>query len=182
MAVFVSLFRAINVGGNNKVSMVALKGLHEELGLQNVVTYLQTGNVIFESDEKTDSTHLAGKIRKEFEKNFGFSPEVMVRTAAEIMQISEENPFLGHPEKETKWIVVMFLSGSPDVAAKEALLSAYTGPEEMVVKGQELYAYYTNGIGRSKLTNALIEKKLKMSGTGRNWNTVSKLLELTRRI
>ncbi len=182
MAVFVSLFRAINVGGNNKVSMVALKELHEELGLQNVVTYLQTGNVIFETDEKTDSTYLAGKIGKEFEKKFGFRPEVMVRTAAELMQISEENPFLGHPEKEAKWIVVMFLSDSPDEAAKEGLLSAYAGPEEMVVKGQELYAYYTNGIGRSKLTNALIEKKLKMPGTGRNLNTVSKLVELTRRI
>lgn len=181
MAVFVSLFRAINVGGNSKVSMAALKEIHEEMGLKNVTSYLQTGNVVFGSEEESDSDKLAGQIKKEFEKKFGFTTEVMVRAAAELKEISNKNPFLDQPEKETKWVVVLFLSGSPDDKAVEALKNAYAGPEEMVVKGKELYAYYTNGIGNSKLTNVFIEKKLKVLGTGRNWNTVSKLLEMTGR-
>ena len=179
MAVYVSLFRAINVGGNNAVRMDALKELHESLGFSKVATLLQTGNVVFESDE-TGPAQLAGRIAREFEKKFGFYSEVMVRTPAELKEMLSKNPFLNQPEKETKWITVMFLSGSPDDEAKKALLNSYSGPEEIFIDGQEMYIYYTNGIGRSKLTNALIEKKLKVHGTGRNWNTVTKLLQMTK--
>jgi len=177
MAIFVSLFRAINVGGSGKVGMATLKEMHEALGLKNVVTYLQTGNVVFESDE-TDPTKLAGQIGQEFEKKFGFQAETIVRTSAQLKELFDKNPFLNQSEKETKWVVVMFLNACPDAQAKQALLSSYPGPEELVITDQELYIYYSNGIGRSKLTNALIEKKLKVAGTGRNWNTVTKLLEM----
>lgn len=179
MATFVSLFRAINVGGNNAVKMPVLKELHETLGLTKVSSYLQTGNVVFESDE-ADPAQLAARIKKEFEKTFGFSTEVMVRSAAELKALFNKNPYLNQPEKETKWIVIMFLSASPNEQAKEALLKAYTGPEEFVIEENELYIYYPEGIGRSKLSNAFIEKKLKVLGTGRNWNTVTKLLELVQ--
>ena len=178
MPVFVSLFRAINVGGN-QVKMADLKELHEALGLKMVATLLQTGNVVFES-EATDSAQLARQLSQEFEKRFGFYSEVMVRTAVELKELVNHNPFLDQPGKETKWIVVMFLSASPDKQAQQNLLSSYSGPEEISIAGREMYIYYTNGIGRSKLTNALIEKKLKVLGTGRNWNTVTKLLEMTK--
>lgn len=178
MAIYLSLFRAINIGGNSKVSMAALKELHEALGLCNVATYLQTGNVVFESPE-TDQAKLAVQLKKEFGQRFGFETEVMVRTAAELKEVFNKNPFLNQPAKEPKWVLVLFLASRPADQDIEALLKAYDGPEELHVIGCELYAYYTNGIGRSKLTNAYIEKKLKTLGTGRNWNTVTKLLEMT---
>ena len=74
--------------------------------------------------------------------------------------------------KESKWVVVMFLATRPERSALEDLQKSYAGPEEFYLVGQELYIYYPNGIGRSKLSNALIEKKLKTMGTGRNWNTI----------
>lgn len=180
MAVFVSLFRAINVGGNNHVKMDALKQLHEELGLRNVTHYLQTGNVVFESDE-SDPAQLAGQLAKAFEQRFGFKSEVIIRSADEIKEVFSQNPFINQPEKDPKFILVYFLTGHPGEEAKQALLSSYTGPEEIFVTGKEAFIYYTEGVGRSKLSNTLIEKRLKVSGTGRNWNTVSKLLEMTRR-
>ena len=180
MASYVSLFRAINVGGNNQVKMAALKAIHEALGFSNVTTYLQTGNVVFEYDE-ADPTQLAGQISNAFEQQFGFHSEVMVRSAAQIKLLFNHNPFLQQPEKEAKWIVVMFLAGCPESQVWQAFLESYAGPEELFSSDQELYIYYTNGIGRSKLSNALIEKKLKVLGTGRNWNTVTKLLEMTHK-
>jgi uncharacterized protein (DUF1697 family) len=182
MPILVSLFRAINVGGNAKVSMAALKELHESLGLTKVATYLQTGNVVFDSpDLDLDPDQLAARLSLEFEKKFGFPTTVMVRTAAELAEIFDKNPFREQPEKLSKWVVVLFLTGHPTESAIADLRKSYTGPEEIRVIGREMYAYYTNGIGTSKLSNSLIEKKLKTSGTGRNWNTVTKLLEMTRR-
>jgi len=180
MATFVSLFRAINVGGNNLVRMDALKAMHEALGLKNVSTYLQTGNVVFDSDD-TDPNQLAAQIAIEFEKTFGFRSEVMVRTAAELKEIFNKNPFYNQPEKETRWVAVIFLTAQPDQQAQQALLNNYKGLEELFVIDQELFVYYPDGIGRSKLTTAVIEKNLKVAGTGRNWNTVIKLLEMTQR-
>jgi uncharacterized protein (DUF1697 family) len=179
MGAFVALFRAINVGGNNAVRMDALREMHESLGFRKVTTLLQTGNVVFECDE-TDPAKLAGLIAREFEKKFGFKSEVMVRTPAQLKELLNKNPFQNQPEKENKWIAVMFLSGHPDAEAKKALLDSYSGPEEILIDGQEMYIYYPIGTGRSKLTNVLIEKKLKVHGTGRNWNTVTKLLQMTK--
>ncbi len=179
MATFVTLFRAINVGGNNPVKMPVLKEMHEALGFKKVSSYLQTGNLVFESTE-TDLIQLANQIKKEFEKTFGFSTEVLVRSAAELKELFKKNPFLERPEKETKWIIVIFLSASADEQGKAALLKAHAGPEEIFIADKELYIYYPEGIGRSKLSNTFIEKNLKVSGTGRNWNTVTKLLEMTK--
>lgn len=178
MTVFVSLFRAINVG-KNKVEMPRLKELHSRLGFENPRHYLQTGNIVFESAEP-DAEKVAGQLKEEFLREFGFETEVMVRTAAELEKIQAANPWEGDASRETKWLVVMFLNGEPSREAQQALTGAYTGPEDMVFSGKELFIYFVNNIGESKLTNAYIEKKLKVLGTGRNWNTVNKLLEMTQ--
>ncbi|NWJ48156.1 MAG: DUF1697 domain-containing protein [Chloroflexi bacterium] len=180
MGTFLSLFRAINVGGNAQVKMAALKELHEVLGFTNVTTYLQTGNVVFDSEE-TNPHQLAERIANEFEKRFGFRTEVMIRTQAELKETFHNNPFHNQPEKETKWIVAMFLSDAPDSQVVEGFLSSFSGVEKLFIAGKELYIYYPEGIGNSKLTNAVIEKKLKVTGTGRNWNTVTKLAEMMQR-
>jgi len=180
MTAYVSLFRGINVGGNKSVRMDALKELHESLGLQGVATYIQSGNVVFTSDD-ADPAQLARQIEQAFATKFGFQANVMVRTADQFSDIIDNNPFQNQPMKESKWVVVMFLATRPERTALEDLQKTYGGPEEICMIGQELYIYYPNGIGRSKLTLTLIEKKLKTMGTGRNWNTILQLQKMIQR-
>ena len=177
MTAFVSLFRGINVGGHHQVRMSELKDLHEALGFKDVLPYIQSGNVVFKSDE-VDPARLRKRIEDDFEARFGFHVEVIVRTSAELREIIEQNPFQSYQSIESNWLVVMFLAARPDAAAQEHLLKTYTGPEELHIIGQEAYIYYPEGIGRSKLTNTLLEKKLKTAGTARNWNTVLRLQQM----
>lgn len=180
MTTCVSLFRGINVGGNRIVPMSELKSLHEALGFRNIATYIQSGNVVFSSDE-TDPAQLTQQIEEGFAQKFGFRSQVTVRTLAELEEIIASNPFQKQPEKESKWILVLFLANRPESTALEDLKKSYSGPEEMYLIGQELFVYYSGGVGRSKLTLPLIEKKLKTAGTGRNWNTVLRLREMMQR-
>jgi len=177
MTAFVSLFRGINVGGRRTISKDELKDLHESLGLKNVLPYIQSGNVVFKSDD-ADVARLRRQIEDGFEKKFGFHVEVFVRTSAELQAIIEKNPFQGQQSKESKWVVVLFLAARPDDIAQEDLLKTYVGPEELFIIGKEVYIYYTNGIGRSKLSLSFLEKKLKTVGTARNWNTILQLQKL----
>jgi len=180
MTTCVSLFRGINVGGNRVVRMNELRDLHEALGLKDVVTYIQSGNVVFTSDDK-DLAQLPARIENSFAEKFGFHVNVMVRTSDGLEDIIANNPFQNQPAKESKWVVVLFLVTQPESTTLENLQKTYTGPEELFLIGQELYIYYPNGIGRSKLTLSLIEKKLKTNGTARNWNTILQLQKMMQR-
>jgi uncharacterized protein (DUF1697 family) len=180
MTACISLFRGINVGGNRIVPMSELKSLHESLGLKDVVTYIQSGNVVFTSDE-ADPAQLSKLIEESFAQKFGFRSQVMVRTSAELEEIIANNPFQNQPEKEPKRVLALFLATRPESTALEDLKKTYNGPEEIYLVGQELFVYYSDGVGRSKLTLPLIEKKLKTVGTGRNWNTVLRLQQMMLR-
>ncbi len=180
MATFVALFRGINVGGNQTVRMDELKALHEALGFKEVISYINSGNVVFRADD-AGTAQLAGQIEEAFAQKFGFRVNVMVRTPSEMQEIIANNPFQNQLSKEPNRVVVLFLASRPERTGLEELRQAYSGPEEFYLNGQELYIYYPEGQGRSKLTVPLLEKKLKTSGTGRNLNTVLKLLELSHR-
>ncbi|GAC1567513.1 MAG: DUF1697 domain-containing protein [Ktedonobacteraceae bacterium] len=180
MTTFVSLFRGINVGGHQMIRMDELKDLHEALGLKDVVTYIRSGNVVFTSDD-ADVAQLPGQIEDGFAQKFGFQVKVMLRTSAELREIIANNPFQNQAMKEPKWVVVLFLATRPESTTLEELQRTYVGPEELCLIGQELYIYYPDGIGRSKLSLPLIEKKLKTIGTGRNWNTILQLQQMILR-
>lgn len=180
MTTVVSLFRGINVGGHQKVRMDELKGLHESLGLRDVVTYIQSGNVVCTSDD-ADMAQLTRQIEDGFAQKFGFRVNVILRTAEELSAIIAHNPFQDQSLKEPKWLVVLFLTTRPERTALEEFQKTYVGPEELYLIGQELYIYYPDGIGRSKLPLTLVEKKLKTTGTGRNWNTVLQLQKMSQR-
>lgn len=176
MTVFVSLFRGINVGGQ-QVRMDDLKAMHEALGLKNVSPYIRSGNVIFTSDN-ADPLQLQRQIEESFATKFGFHVEVFMRTSAELNEIIEHNPFQSHTNEEPNRVLVMFLADHPDERALEDLAATYIGPEEFLLIGKAVYIYYPNGVGRSKLSHGFIEKKLKTFGTARNWNTVLQLQKL----
>ena len=169
MTGFVALLRGINVGGRNMVKMDALKALHESLGFKSVRTHLQSGNVVFQAKSAD-----AARIEHAIQKTLHMELTVIVRTAAELRDALKRNP-LPQRVSEASAYVIVFLSAEPD---DPGALDGYDGPEERRLLGRELYIYYGDGMGRSKLTNALIERKLGVKATARNWNTVNKLLEL----
>ena len=173
----VSLFRGINVGGNQLVRMEALKGLHTSLGLGDVQTYIQSGNVVFTSDD-ADVAQIQKNIEDGFAQTFGFSVKVMVRTANQLNAIIGNNPFQDQPMRESNRIIALFLESYPVSTALEDIQKTYNGPEEIHIIGKEAFIYYPEGQGRSKLTNVFLEKKMKTAGTARNWNTVLKLQQL----
>jgi uncharacterized protein (DUF1697 family) len=177
MTVVISMLRGVNVGGHNKIKMEALRGLYESLGLLDAQTYIQSGNVVFRTKER-DLALLAKRIGNGIEQGFGFRPDVIVRTAAELRDVIAKNPFRTRPGIDPGKLLVTFLSGDPDADARDKVLKIKADPEEFWLIGRELYIHYPNGMGRTKLPAALIERTLKTSGTGRNWNTVTKLLEM----
>jgi uncharacterized protein (DUF1697 family) len=176
----ISLLRGINVGGNNMVRMDALRSMHEALGLADVKTYIQSGNVVFRTKLK-DPAAIGRKLEDAIEKSHGFRPAVVIRTAAEMREIVARNPFEGRAGIEPAKLVVSFLTARPDAAAVERLATIKPNPEELRLVDRELYIYYPEGQGRSKLTSAL-EKTFKIPGTARNWNTVMKLLDMAEEL
>lgn len=177
MAVFISMLRAINVGGHNKIKMDALRALYQSLGLKGVQSHLQSGNVIF-SSQHSNSSRLAATIEEGIETAFGFRPRIILRTLPELKAAIARNPFTDGKERDPARLLVMFLLEAPSQEAKQLLQQLDTAPEELHITGPEVYLYYPAGAGQSKLTGALIEKKLKTLGTARNWNTVTKLVEI----
>jgi len=181
MSVFVAMLRGVNVGGHNKIKMDALRLLCESLKLRDVQTHIQSGNVIFRSEER-DADVLSRRIQKRIESLFGFRPEVILRTPAELKSVIARNPFTKRRNINPKSLLITFLAGSPSAEGCEKLLSLETAPDELRVDGRELYTYYPSGMARPKVPWATIERILKVSGTGRNWITVNKLLEIAEKI
>lgn len=177
MTRYVALFRGINIGGNKQVRMDELKMMLVSLGFRDVATYIQSGNVVF-SAEEADKTNIERHIEEAFAQRFGFSSSVIVRNARELEECIANNPFQHDATKEAKWVLVVFLLSRPEDGALNILRETYAGREEFFLLGQELFIYYTEGVGRSKLTLPLIEKRLKTTGTGRNWNTVLQLQKM----
>jgi uncharacterized protein (DUF1697 family) len=178
MAVIVSLLRGVNVGGHNKIKMDALRTLYESLGLGNPVTYVQSGNVVF-TTEQTDLPELASMIAGGIQRSFGFRPEVILRTISEIRDVLAKNPFLNRNGLDPSKLLVLFLINDP--GALETLRTLETDGEEVVIHGREVYIYFPDGMGRSKLP-ALLASVIKAPATGRNWRTVTKLSEIAERL
>ena len=177
------MLRGVNVGGHNRIRMEALKALYESLGLRDPQTYIQSGNVVFRTEER-DLVLLTERIQNAIERSFGFRPGVIVRTASELRDVIARNPFAARPPGaiDPSRLLITFLASDPGAEAREKVLRIKADPEELRFELRELYTYYPNGMARPKLSWALIEKTLKTPGTGRNWNTVTKLLEIAERL
>src|SRR6185437_10766504 len=177
MPVVISMLRGVNVGGHNKIKMDALRALYESLKFTGCQTHIQSGNVIFKTKER-NLAKLASQIQTAIERSFGFRPDVILRTSDELRDVIARNPFAKRRGIEPGKLVVTFLAGAPAPEARDNLLKLKTDPEELRMGDHELYIYFPNGMGRSKLTWSLIERTLKVSGTCRNWNSVTKMLAI----
>jgi uncharacterized protein (DUF1697 family) len=181
MAVIVSMLRGVNLGRHNRMKMEGLRALYESLRLRDAQTYVQSGNVVFRTDER-DLSLVAKRIEKGIEKSFSFRPDVIVRTCAEMRDVVARNPFAKRRGIEPSKLLVTFLASEPDREGRDKVLKMKTDPEELRIDGREVYIYFPDGIGRSKLSWTAIGKTLKTSGTGRNWNSVTKLLEMAEKL
>ena len=177
MPVVISLLRAVNVGGHSTIKMEELRALYASLKLKDAQSYVQSGNVVFRTDE-TDLPKLAKRIQAGIEKRFGAKPEVILRTTAEMRDVVARNPFAKRRGIEPGKLLVSFLGAKLDKALCEELRAFALTSEEIVPSGCELFIYFSNGIGKSKLPWAKVEKICTMRGTGRNWNSVTKLLAM----
>jgi uncharacterized protein (DUF1697 family) len=176
------MLRGVNVTGNNKIPMEALRQLCESLGLKGAQTYIQSGNIVFRANAK-DLVALAKRIEGAIEKKFGCRPGVTLRTTAELREVIARNPFAKRRGIEpAKLQVHFFLNTSPSAEMQGAILRLKGDhPEELVFGSRELYIYFPDGQGRSKLWPAL-DRALKKSATGRNLNTVTKLLAIAEQM
>lgn len=175
------MLRGVNVGGHNKIKMEALRALYESLKLRDAQTYVQSGNVIFRTDER-DMARLAKRIEDGIERKFAFRPNVILRTATEIRDVIARNPFAKRREIEPGKLLVSFLASDPGEEGREKLRQMKCDPEELRIEGREVYIYFPNGMGRSKLPWAGLDKTLKTQATGRNWNSVTKMLEMAEKL
>jgi uncharacterized protein (DUF1697 family) len=177
MPVIVSLLRAVNVGGHAVIKMADLKSLYESLKFRDVQTYVQSGNVVFRTDS-ADLKLLSKKIQSAIAKRFKVTPGVLLRTAKDLRDIVTGNPFAKRSDVPPAKLLVYFLHEEMSRDAATELKKLPPKGEELIPAKRELYIYFPDGMGKSKLPWRAVEKLCITPGTGRNWNTVTKLLAM----
>jgi len=176
MPMYVAMLRGVNVGAHNRMKMPALVTLVTELGHTDVVTYIQSGNVVFKSSSKSTGALERG-IEVGIADALGLDVAVLVRSRAELAAVAEDNPFLRASVDVSK-LHVTFCKAKPDAGLVRAIEAIDGGKDELRVIGREVYLHCPGGYGNTKLSGSFVEKRLRAVTTTRNWNSVTKLLEL----
>ena len=177
MTTHVGLLRAVNLAGRNTVRSAQLRDFLTGLGLRDVRLLLQSGNMVFRSEGMPPAV-LERRVEAAAVTGLGFETSCFVRTAAEWQRLVAANPFTDQAARDPGHLVVVLLKQPPTAGAVTALEAAIVGREVVRTSGRQAYVVYPDGIGRSRLTSAVIEKALGTRGTARNWNTVVKLAAL----
>lgn len=173
----IGILRGINVGGKRKILMADLKSLCEELGLKNVKTYIQSGNLIFNSDKP--NSELENKLEKAITEKFGFDVPVIVRTEKELESSISKNPFIAK-DADIYQLHLTFLKEKPNEEDIERILTFNYEPDKFKIAEKDIFIFCAGKYHESKLTNNFFEKQLEVGATTRNWKTVMKLSELSK--
>jgi len=177
MKTYISLLRGINVSGQKKILMAELKSLYESLGFENVQTYVQSGNVVIESEEQ-DTEALRKSIETQIKANYGFSVPVLIRTRDDFLRLIESKHFRKERSENPTRVMVTFLFEYPVQTRLIELSIPENDTCEFVIADQEIFLFCPDGYGRSKLSNNFFEKKLDVIATTRNWKTVNALYKM----
>jgi uncharacterized protein (DUF1697 family) len=177
MHTHLALLRGINVSGQKLIKMEDLRKLMETAGFENVKTYIQSGNIIFESRE-SNKAKISAMIKKLISDHYGFDVGILMLNHADLAKAIANNPLLKEKDIDLKQVYVTFLSESPIDEHIEKFKTTNIEKDIAVILGDVMYLKYFVGAGTTKLTNALIENRLKVVATTRNWNTTLKLMEL----
>lgn len=181
MIVYIALLRGVNLVKRNRMKMEELRAVFESLKFKDVQTYIQSGNVVFRAPEQ-ETAKLARRIETAVEKAFGFRAAVILRDLASWRRAVELNPYANRADVAPNKLLVHFLASDPGEAARVKARSLPPAPEELHVFERELYIHYVNGMARPKLNFVAVERALGVTGSGRNWNSVLKLLEMAEQL
>ncbi|HVM86902.1 MAG TPA: DUF1697 domain-containing protein [Puia sp.] len=176
MNTYISILRGINVSGSKVIKMDLLKKIFKDAGFKNVQTYIQSGNVIFQS-KKSAIEDLQKKIANEIFLQTKFEVPVLVLEPHELKETLDNNPFLTARREDIQFLHVTFLSGTPLMENIRKVKGDYL-TDEFIFKGKNIYLYCPNGYGRTKLNNNFFENKLKLTATTRNWKTIIELVNI----
>ena len=177
MIKYLALLRGINVSGHNMIKMDVLKKMLENMGFQNVEMYIQSGNVFLESEEE-NAASIGFKIKQEIAKVFGYDVPIVMVSKTDLELCFKNNPFLKEKEYDIKKLYVAFISKELTSSAINDLKTSNFKPDEAAIDSNRIYIKYAIGAGKTNLDQKYIEKKLNVVATIRNWNTVTKLLEM----
>jgi uncharacterized protein (DUF1697 family) len=178
MNTYIALLRGINVSGNNILKMADLRLLLLNAGLNEVTTYIQSGNIIFKS-EKFNANTLEELISSKIKEKYKYNVKTLVVSKEYFEGVFQNNPFKNETAIDFKKVCATFLEKEPPKEAVLKVNELKAADEQLIFKGKTAYIYCPNGFGRTKLSNNNIENKLKVSATSRNWNTITKIRELS---
>ncbi|MEM6261792.1 MAG: DUF1697 domain-containing protein [Bacteroidota bacterium] len=181
METYIALLRGINVGGQKKIKMAELREQLQVLGFTNLKTYIQSGNIVFQS-HTAPKAELANSIHQQIKQDYGFEVPTLVLTTTELHQIVAENSFLTRPELDPKSLHVTILASDPDPALVHELEQFDDSPGEFSIMGRRIYLCVPTGYRNTKVDNNFIERKLKVQATTRNWRTCNKLWKMAQEV
>ena len=181
MAAYVAMLRGVNVSGHSTIKMEALRGLCQGLGFRNVDTYVQSGNIVFQTLLESPAA-ISKRIGETLLQSFGFNTPVIVRTSKEMRNVIVNNPFLKEKDIDSTKLHVTFLSETAQKGSAKELEILATSPDRFYPASHEIYLYCPGGYGRTKFSNNAIEKALSVKATTRNWKTTNTLFEMVSRL
>lgn len=180
MNTYISILRGINVGGHRKIIMAELKKMYHKVGFKEVKTYIQSGNVVFQSESPLAIHELEALLEDRIHKTFGHEVPVLIRTHEEWTKAIEENPFLADPEIDIAQLSMTLFNAEPDSNLIDSLNTSGFLPDKIMFNGKHAYILCPGGkFHLSPITHSLLEKKLKVKASTRNWKTVMKLKSLS---
>ena len=177
MQTYISFLRGVNMTGHNSMKMNDLLQLYIELGFEDAETFIQSGNVIFRTPSENESA-TTDKIEKSIKQRFGYDIRVMIRNIEELRVIFSSNPFTGEEKFDPALTAVILLHEIPSEAQIQKVINADYPPDKFKIIGREIFIFCPNGFGRSKIYTNFFENKMGVTGTARNWKTITTILNI----
>jgi uncharacterized protein (DUF1697 family) len=181
MKTFISFLRGVNMTGHNSIKMTDLADLFIKIGIKDVETYIQSGNVIFSNTGTIPLAALSVRIEQAILERFNYSIPVMIRTNKELSDLFSSNPFLDETDFDPSKMAVIFLHDEPSVTQIQKVATVDYPPDKFMISGKDVFLYCPNGFGRTKLYTNFFEKKMGVIGTGRNWKTITAILNIAEK-
>lgn len=181
MQTLISFLRGVNMAGHNSIKMKDLSELYRGLGFEDAETYIQSGNVIFSCDEKEPVSDITLRIEKEILKRFNYNVPVIIRTVQEVKELASSNPFLNEQNFDAAKMAVIFLHEKCKESQSQKVAGIDYPPDKFVVSDREIFIYCPNGFGKTKLFTNFFENKMGVTGTARNWKTITAIFNIAER-
>jgi uncharacterized protein (DUF1697 family) len=181
MKTYISFLRGVNMTGHNSIKMTDLSALYINLGFKDAETYIQSGNVVFIDSVNSPVSEIMSKIEQEIQEEFNYIIPVMIRTDKELADLFSSNPFLNEKEFDPAKMAVLFLHEEPSDSQIQKVKDIDYPPDKFKIIGKDIFIYCPNGFGRTKLYTNFFEKKMGVTGTGRNWKTITTLLKIAEK-